>query len=454
MNAKAAPTKTAKNKAKPTTKTKEPETVTTVATTKENAFAGASDALGAGIDALFADQGAQYSVIPLDMIEVKAQIREAFEDEENTLDDLAASIKARGVLQPILLRPTADGYELIAGERRYRASKLAGLEQIPAYIREMTDEAAEDAQMAENIHRKNLTQIEEAKKIQRDLDKLGSVEAVLEKHQKSRPWLSKMLALLNLPEQAKRLVTENVSADVEVINTVKTVEKADPVKAKALVDDLKKTRGKANARDKAAAVKEEVKPNKKPKEAKGEKTPKWLEEQRKRDAERAEQGGTVATPKDRSHEEPGQVDVFAGAKADTTTEGADPFSDDQGDTGTGSSTASEAAQGGSESPRPVAFSPAQVLNNAYTNIFEHGSSPKTILDVMPKDDKDTVEAWLHSFYDAGKQAKDVGRAVIQGFRNGQFSSDGDGAFALVAFLHGADSEAKFSLINVFGSVKE
>ena len=436
MNAKAAPTKTAKNKAKTTTKTKEPETVTTVATTKENAFAGASDALGAGIDALFADQGAQYSVIPLDMIEVKAQIREAFEDEENTLDDLAASIKARGVLQPILLRPTADGYELIAGERRYRASKLAGLEQIPAYIREMTDDEAEDAQMAENIHRKNLTQIEEAKKIQRDLDKLGSVEAVLEKHQKSRPWLSKMLALLNLPEQAKRLVTENVSADVEVINTVKTVEKADPVKAKALVDDLKKTRGKANARDKAAAVKEEVKPSKKPKAPKG------------------DQGGTVATPKDRSHEEPGQVDVFAGAKTDTTTEGADPFSDDQGDSGTGSSTASEAAQGGSESPRPVAFSPAQVLNNAYTNIFEHGSSPKTILDVMPKDDKDTVEAWLHSFYDAGKQAKDVGRAVIQGFRNGQFSSDGDGAFALVAFLHGADSEAKFSLINVFGSVKE
>jgi len=79
--------------------------VTTAATTKENAFSGASDALGAGIDALFADQGAQYSLIPLDMIEVKAQIRETFEDEENTLDDLAASIKARGVLQPILLRP-------------------------------------------------------------------------------------------------------------------------------------------------------------------------------------------------------------------------------------------------------------------------------------------------------------------------------------------------------------
>ena len=65
-----------------------------------------------------------------------------------------------------------------------------------------------------------------------------------------------------------------------------------------------------------------------------------------------------------------------------------------------------------------------------------------------------VDAWLRSFYDAGVAAKDVGRAVIQGFRNGQFSSDGEGAFALVAFLHGADSAAKYNLLNVFGSVKE
>lgn len=414
MKAKAAALKQAKTTIKPS---KEAETVTTAAATKNNAFAGAADAL-AGIDALFANTGAQYSVIPLDMIEVKAQIREDFEDEENTLDDLAASIKARGVLQPILLRPNSNGYELIAGERRYRASKLAGLADIPAYIREMNDEEADDAQLAENIHRKNLTQIEEAKKIQRDLDKLGSVEAVLEKHQKSRPWLSKMLALLSLPEQAKRLVTENVSADVEVINTVKTVEKADPVRAKALVDELKKTRGKENARDKAAAVKEEVKPGKRAREGKGEKIPKWLVEQRKRDAERAEQGGTAATPKDRSQEEPGAADVFAGAKSDSSS------------------------------------APAQVLNTAYTNIFEFGGSPKSILDVMQSDDKETVEALLQSFYDAGKQAKDAGRTVIQGFRNGQFSSAGGGAFALVAFLHGADSEAKFSLLNIFGSVKE
>lgn len=395
-------------------------------TQKENAFAGAADAL-AGIDALFADTGAQYSMISLDMIEVKVQIRESFEDEVNTLADLAASIKARGLLQPILLRPTANGYELVAGERRYRATKLAGLDLIPSFIREMTDEEADDAQLAENIHRKNLTQIEEAKKIQRDLDRLGSVEAVLEKHQKSRPWLSKMLALLNLPDQAKRLVTENVSADLEVINTVKTVEKADPVKAKALVDDLKKTRGKENARDKAAAVKEEVKPSKKPKAPKGD------------DSKPA--GGAMATPKDRSHEEAGPVKSFAPAKI----EGADPFAD--------TSSASKQDAPGAEIPR-TDFNMKEVLNQAYVNIFEMGANPKTVLDVMGADDKGRVEDWLHSFYDAGKQSKDTGRAVIQGFRNGQFSSDGDSAFALVAFLHGADSEAKFSLLNVFGSIKD
>lgn len=424
-------------RAKTKTKPKDQKEANTVKIA-ENAFTGAADALGAGIDALFADTGAQYSLIPLDMIEVKAQIRETFEDEENTLDDLAASIKARGVLQPILLRPNSHGYELIAGERRYRASKLAGLEQIPAYIRDMSDEEAEDAQMAENIHRKNLTQIEEAKKIQRDLDRLGSIEAVLEKHQKSRPWLSKMLSLLHLPEQAKRLVAENVSADVEVINTVKTIEKADPEAAKELVDDLKATRGKANAREKANTVKDKVKPSKKAKAAK-----------------KAE-GGDVATPKDRSHEEPGPVSVFADAKTtgddipdDFMSEadrnqgehGPDPFADEPAD------------DGQAEERRPVAFSPAQVLNQAYTNIFEFDSSPKTVLDVMSAEDKEAVDAWLHSFYDAGVKAKDVGRAVIQGFRNGQFSSDGEGAFALVAFLQGADSEAKFSLLNVFGSVK-
>lgn len=358
-----------------------------------NAFNDAADAMGAGIDALFTDQDTQYSMVDIDMIEVGAQIRETFEDEENTLKDLADSIKkSGGILQPILLRTYGAGYKLVAGERRLRATRLAGFHQIPAVIREMTDEEAEDAQLAENIHRLNLSQIEEAKKIQRDLDALGSVEAVLAKHQKSRPWLSKILSLLNLPEQAKRLVVENVSADVEIINNVRTIEKKDPVRAKKLVDDLKASRGKENARDKVKKVKDEVKPGK----------------------------SNVTELK--------QSEIFASAKPENKS--------------------------ASKSPRPVVFSTAEALNSIYVGVFESGAKPSSILGGMSKEDKGTIESYLRGFFDSGRRTKDIGRAVIQGIREGKFSTDGDGAFALVAFLNGIDTLAQFNLLKILASVKE
>ncbi len=314
----------------------------------------------------------------------------------------ANSIKVHGVLQPIVIRQSNTGYMLVAGERRYRASILAGLDSIPAIIRDMTDEEAEDAQLAENIHRKNLTQIEEALKIQRDLDRLGSVEAVLEKHQKSRPWLSKMLSLLSLPEQAKRLVNENVSADVEIINAVKTIEKHDPEKAKALVDDLKMTRGKENARDKVAAVKQEVKPSKKIKESKEEKKPNVRKEQHEQDAEHGGQGDKVG--------------IFADAKS------------------TGESLEA-------------------VLANAYMNICENGINPQTVLEAMNDTDKTNIEVWLRSFYELGKQDADTTRGVVKGFRSRQFSGVGNGALALVAYLHGAGKENSFSVLNILNDVR-
>ena len=372
------------------------------AKTSENPFTETVGILGAGIDALFAEPDAQYSLIPLDMIEVKIQIRVELENEENPLTDLANSIKVHGVLQPIVIRQSSTGYILVAGERRYRAAMIAGLDSIPAIIRDMTDEEAEDAQLAENIHRKNLTQIEEALKIQRDLDRLGSVEAVLEKHQKSRPWLSKMLSLLNLPEQAKRLVNENVSADVEIITTVKTIEKHDPEKAKALVDDLKMTRGKENARDKVAAVKEEVKPSKKNKEQKQEKKPTVRKKQREQNTE----------PEGKNDE----VGIFADAKV------------------TGESLET-------------------VLADAYMNICENGINPQTVIEAIDDADKINVEIWLRSFYELGKQDTDTTRGVVKGFRNRQFSGAGNGALALVAYLHGAGRENRFSVLNILNDVR-
>lgn len=385
---------------------------------KKNAYAHLTGGQGIGIDALFAEPENQFSLIYLDQIEVKAQLRESFEDDENTLADLAESIKVRGLLQPILLRPKGSSYELVAGERRFRACQLAKLEQVPAYIREMTDEEAEDAQLAENIHRKNLTQIEEAKKIQRDLDRLGNIEAVLEKHQKSRSWLSKILSLLSLPEQAKRLVTENVSADLEVINTVKSIEKVDPSAAKDLVDELKETRGKVNARDKVSAVKEQVKPSKKQDKPKGKPT---------------DQPDTDETP------------IFAPAKK----EEEDPSSV----VGQTDDNTQPIGDQGAENAKDE-LTPTESLRKAYANIYEMGMAPQEIELAMSAEERRSTEAWLNSFYEIGLQAKDVGRGVIQGFRNGQFSSEGEGAFALLAFLNGTDSGAKFNFRDILGGVKK
>ncbi len=372
---------------------------------KSNAF------LDAGIDSLFGDTGNpnEYEIlVNLYDIEVGVQVREEFEDDENGLAELGRSLRKRQ-LQAIVIRPNRDGrekpYLLVAGERRYRAAILEGLTQLRARVMEMDDEEAEDMQLAENIHRKNLTQIEEAKKIQRDLDSLGNVEAVLEKHHKSRAWLSKTLSLLNLPEQAKRLVIENVSADIEIINTVKTIEKIDPVKAKELVADLKGTRGKSNARDKAAAIKEEVKPSK------NKKNKKWLEEQSKRDSKREKQGDGI----------------FTNGKTVTVT---------------------------TETGTEINTSVFLLLDIAYSAIFVRGGSPETIFDTMSGTDRDLIDTWLRSFYDAGANAKDTGRAVLQGLRDNHFSSDQHGAFALVAFLHGVDSDAKYSLLNIFGDIKQ
>lgn len=371
----------------------------------DNTFAGLGDMLAGGFDAGLMSEGAQRQMFKLSDIEVEPQVREEFEDEENSLDELGESL-LKGQIQPILLRKNRPGrtkpYLLVAGGRRYVASERKGIEELWGDLQpDMTDEEAERIQFAENVQRKNLTQIEEAKRVQRDLDELGSVDAVLAKHNKSRAWLSKIMSLLHLPEQAKRLVRENISADLEVINTVKTIEKSDPKKAKALVDDLKQTRGKSNAREKAAAVKDEVKPSKKP----------------KKDA-----GGSVATPRDRRQEEPSQGDVFAPAKS------------------------------GRASKRP---SHEDVLSQAYVAIFESGKQPKAVIDNLGDEDREAVESFLHTFYDAGKQATEglSARVVIEGFRNGGFSSDGVGAFALVAYLHGTDGKAKFNLLNVFGCLK-
>ena len=159
-----------------------------------NVFAGAIAGLSGGVEALFAGDQADMFPVSLDLIDTKSQVREEFEDEDNTLQEMADSIKALGVISPIFLRPVGERFELVAGERRLRGARLAGLDKIPALVRALTDEQSAQAQLAENIQRKNLTQMELAKRLRADIERLGSVEAVLPHYQKSRSWVSKILA--------------------------------------------------------------------------------------------------------------------------------------------------------------------------------------------------------------------------------------------------------------------
>lgn len=383
---------------------------------KTNAFAGMGDMLVAGFDATLMQDGAQRQMFKLADIEIDPQVREEFEDAENTLADLGDSLK-EGQIQPILLRKgRVLQYRLVVGGRRCAAADLKGITELWGdYRPDMSDEEADRIQFAENVQRKNLTQIEEAKRIQRDLDQLGSVDAVLAKHKKSRAWLSKILSLLNLPGQTLRLVAENISADLEVINAVKVIEKVDAAKAGALVDELKESRGKEDARKKVAQVKAQVKP-------KAEKGPKE----------------NAATAKDTAHEESGPA---------TTTNFADAKTVVHDET-----KAEEWIQAAPSRDTP--FDPAAILTNAFDLIFEHGSSPKLFVETLSVEDRADLMQWLETFFYAGRKCKNLSKAVIQGLRNETFANKGVGAFAMMAFLQGADVEVEtFNAIEILGLVK-
>ncbi len=391
--------------------------------------------LGEGFEGMFDEgRGYQIAVLKFSDVKVSEQVRKEMEDESSTLEEMGGSILKHGYLQTMLVRPI-DGsipYELVAGERRIVSGSRAGEVEGPFLIKEMTDEEKEDIQLAENIHRKNLTQIEEAQKIQRDLDNLGSVDAVLAKHNKSRAWLSKIQSLLSLPEQAKRLVSEHISADVEVIGMVKTVEKIDPAAAKVLVDDLKQTRGKVDARQLAEKAKNAVKPPKPKKE------------------------GTTATPRDQAHKEPGGAKVidFAGAKTSgetLTPAAAWPF---PGGAKASGKPAEDLEPEDQAAAGPGPALPPAVLARAYGSIYKDGVSPQKFLDALVKQDRDDVSDWLEAFYNAGRDAENVAQGVLQGLRKETFGTEGAGAFAMLAFLQGADAAVKrFNVLNVLGLAK-
>ena len=127
--------------------------------------------------------------------------------DEEGLEELANSIKEHGIIQPIIVKKSIKGYELVAGERRTRAAKIAGLETIPAIIKEFNDTEMMEIALIENIERENLNPIEEAKAYQ-NIIKINNItqEELAHKFSKSRSYITNMLGLLNLPNKTIKLV--------------------------------------------------------------------------------------------------------------------------------------------------------------------------------------------------------------------------------------------------------
>ncbi len=135
------------------------------------------------------------------------QPRKSFKEE--SLRELADSIKEHGVFQPIIVKKSIKGYEIVAGERRYRASRLAGKETIPAIIRDFTDEQMMEIAVLENLQREDLNAIEEAFAYDNLMKKLNiTQEELAKKIGKSRSYITNMLGLLTLPDKVKELVKE------------------------------------------------------------------------------------------------------------------------------------------------------------------------------------------------------------------------------------------------------
>lgn len=168
--------------------------------------------LGKGLDALFIDnETVDTGVVTLRLSEIepnKEQPRKVFSEE--ALNELADSIKEHGVLQPLLVRPLpTGGYQLVAGERRWRASRMAGLQEVPVVIRDMDEEQAMEIALIENLQREDLNAIEEASGYKLLMERYGMTqEQVAKRVGKSRPAIANALRLLHLPQTVITMVEE------------------------------------------------------------------------------------------------------------------------------------------------------------------------------------------------------------------------------------------------------
>ena len=176
-------------------------------------------------------------IVDLDVDDIRPnpyQPRVVFDSK--SLNELALSIKENGVFQPIIVKKSIKGYELIAGERRLRASKIAGLEKIPAIIRQLDDGKMAEIALLENLQRENLNVIEEAKAYKKLIEELDlTQEELARKVSKSRSHVTNIIGILRLPKEVQDMILENkltmghartlskLSDEKEIIETAKAI---------------------------------------------------------------------------------------------------------------------------------------------------------------------------------------------------------------------------------------
>ena len=148
--------------------------------------------------------------LTLDIKEIRPNPYQPRKEFDNSaLQELADSIKENGIIQPVIVRKAINGYELVAGERRLRASKLAGLKDIPAIVREFDDKQMMEISLLENIQRKDLTAIEEAEAYEQLIKKLNYTQDQLAKRiGKSRANVTNLLRLLKLPQEVRKMIND------------------------------------------------------------------------------------------------------------------------------------------------------------------------------------------------------------------------------------------------------
>ena len=213
-------------------------------------------ALGKGLEQLFSNERIDFDSFEKeivqeskekDIVEIKLdeirsnpyQPRKTFDEEK--LQELAASIKEHGVVQPIIVKKSIKGYELIAGERRTKASKLAGKETIPAIIRDFNDEEMMEIALIENIQRENLNPIEEAEGYELIINKTNiTQEELAKKFGNSRSYITNTLGLLKLPSETKKLLIEGKisMSHARSISKIEDKEQIDKITNKAINDKL------------------------------------------------------------------------------------------------------------------------------------------------------------------------------------------------------------------------